>query len=74
MLIHEPNDEFLRPTNTPWKCPNCGKEFYTISVIVSHKETCTKPIENTNTKKYEEERRQKIQKSFMEFKKQRGIK
>lgn len=74
MPIHEPNDEFLRPTNGPWKCQNCGKEFYTVDVIISHKRTCLNSVKDPKIQKCEEERQRKIQENFTIFKKQHSIK
>lgn len=41
MSMHEYGDEFLRPTNQPWKCPKCGFKLFTVSSILSHKQRCT---------------------------------
>jgi len=74
-MIHEYNDEALRPTNKAWKCPKCGKEFFTISIILYHKEKCTN---NPNIKRkkslYDIEREKKLKESLRQFKKQYRIK
>ena len=49
--IHEYGDEFYRPTNAAWKCPNCGTKLYTVLCIQSHKARCTtKVVEPTQVK------------------------
>lgn len=74
MAIHEPNDEFFRPTNQAWKCPKCGQKLFTVSCIVSHKERC---IDTPNVEKpkpqHEIEHKQKLKNSLEEFKKQHRI-
>jgi len=50
-IIHEPGDEFLRPTNKPWRCLNCGQKLFTVSAILSHKERCKSPQQKVEEKK-----------------------
>jgi len=74
IIIHENGDEFLRPTNKPWRCPKCGAELFTVSCIITHKERCT---DNPNIKlqksKYDIDREKQVNESLRQFKEQHHI-
>ena len=72
-MVHEFGDEFLRPTNRPWKCPKCGNTFLTVSVILSHKESCKGPVKNLNEETYAADHRKKLDENLLEFKKVHGL-
>jgi len=76
MSIHENGDEFLRPTNRTWKCPNCGMELYTRDCIQSHKERCKekRPFTNEHEEVMKQEREKLIQESLTKFKREHNIK
>jgi hypothetical protein len=72
MPIHEYGDEFLRPTNQPWRCHKCGTELYTASSIISHKERC-KGREPQAKSQYDIDRDRQVKESLNALKKKMGF-
>ena len=64
--IWEPGDEAVRPTQKPWKCPDCGVELYMRASIESHKRTCAGQ-KTPEKSEYEIEREKQLQESLRKF-------